>query len=269
MAKRRKSPDEAREQVNRVQELTVQDRTVAEACREVGLAPATYYRYRKIAGTHIRPALRKNWTQIARDWRHPLLDQLSPLQARNLRYEVAQAVRARFGIPAPIRQAVLLKELRQLELAFIALIETYEGLGHEARGIVNDIAGRTDVHPSFASEVDELRHFANEVSTLVRGLSETVDENGSASGGPDHDSHIDSLTVALATLYARYTGKPPTHTYDPYSAGSLPSSDFNDFVFNIFDHFLTELQVGRHALATAMRHAAARIDYTDDIEMTD
>ncbi len=260
MAKNRKSPGEARELVIGVQEPTMQDRTVANASREIGLAPAAYYRYRKIAGAHIGPALVKDWNRLARDWRAPLFDQLPSHEARKSRYAVADVVRSCFGVPAPNRKTDLLYQLRQLEQAFNSLIETYEGLRREARGIVDDIAGRNQTQPAFASAVYELRHFAHEVSTLANGLSETAGESGSASGGPDHDSRIDHLTVALATLYARHIGKPPVHTYNPYDDDPLPSSEFNKFAFSVFDHFLPELEVGRHTLTTAMRHAAARID---------
>lgn len=267
MAKHRLSPDDAYDIVSRVQELTIQGRTVTEACRELGLAPATYYRYRKIAGTHLRPALRKDWSRIARDWRHPLLDQLPTHQARNFRYAVADAVRGCFSVPAPIRQSDMREQLRELGEAITALLETYDGLGSDVHGLVDDIAGQSYTHPAFASTVHDLRHFAKEVSTLAQGLSEMLEESGSASGGRDRDSRIDSLTVALATLYARHTGKQPVHTYDPYGVESLPSSEFNKLVFDVFDHFLPELQVGRHTLVTAMRHAAARIDYSEDSEV--
>lgn len=266
MTKRRLSPDEADDIVGRIQELTKQGRTVAGACKERGLAPATYYRYRKSTGAHIRPALNKDWKHIARDWRHPLLDQLPTHQARNFRYAVADAVRGCFGVAAAIRQSDMRDQLRELGEAITALLETYDGLGPDVHGLVDDIAGQSYTHPAFASTVHDLRHFAKEVSTLAQGLSETVEESGSASGGPDHDSRIDNLAVALATLYARHTGKLPVHTYDPYGVESLPSSEFNKLVFGVFDHFLPELQVGRHTLVTAMRHAAARIDYSDDTE---
>ena len=266
MAKRKLSPDDADDIVSRVQKLTMQGRTVAAACKELGLAPATYYRYRKSTGGHIRPAIRKDWSRKARDWQHPLLDQLPTHQARNFRYAVADAVRGCFSIPAPIRQADMRDQLRELGEAITALLETYDGLGPDVHGLVDDIAGRSYTHQAFASTVHDFRHFAKEVSTLARGLSETAKESGSASGGPDRDSRIDNLTVALATLYARYTGKLPVHTYDPYGVESLPSSEFNKLVFGVFDHFLPELQVGRHTLVAAMRHAAARIDYSDDTE---
>lgn len=267
MAKRRVSRDEAAGIVGRIQNLTKRGHTNAEACKALGIAPATYYRYRKIAGVDIQPALRKDWNQIANVWQHPLLERLSPTEARNLRYNIADAVRGCFSVPAAIPDIDICAELCRLDKALKALLATYDSLGRDARGLVIDLRAANIRTPDFASTIEQLRSLEVEISLVADGLVKNVKERKKHRRLPNRSSRIRNLAAALATLFARHFGKQPLHIFDAYSDEPQPSSEFNLFVRSVFDHFLPELAVGPHALNAAMQQAAARIHYCDDKEL--
>ena len=267
MPSRNLSPSEVAGIVDRVLRLTAQCGSVKAACQEAGIAPATYYRYRKSVGGHVLPALRKDWYQLAREWECFVFGQLSPVEASHLRYEVANAVDRCFGLPSRARETDIRDQLRRLDKALCEVFSTYDDIGRDARGLVDEIHGSTGAQLSFASLVDRLRPLARQVTELAKGMEEIAEETGAARGGRDHDSRIDGLIVALATLYAWRIRKPPYHTIC-HDDGE-PSSEFNIFVDDVFRHFLLELEVPPNALIEAMRHAAARIDYSDDVERRD
>ena len=112
--------------------------------------------------------------------------------------------------------------------------------------------------------MDRLQPLARQVAELAKGMEEIAEATGAARGGRDYDSRIGGLVVALATLYAWRISKQPDHTISPDDGE--PSSEFNIFVDDVFKYFLPELEVPPNALIEAMRHAAARIDYSDDVE---
>ncbi len=250
--------------VERVLRLVAPCGSVKAACQEVGIAPATYYRYRKRVGGHVRPALRKDWNQLAREWECFIFGQLLPVDARHLRYEVAAAVGRCFGLPSHARETDIRDQLRRLDKALCEVFDTYDDIGRDARGLVDEIYGSIGTQASFASLMDRLQPLARQVAELAKGMEEIAEATGAARGGRDYDSRIGGLVVALATLYAWRIRKQPDHTISPDDGE--PSSEFNIFVDDVFKYFLPELEVPPNALIEAMRHAAARIDYSDDVE---
>ena len=234
--------------MDRVQRLAAQCGSVKTACQELGIAPATYYRYRKCVGGHVRPALRKDWNQLAREWECSIFGQLSPVDARHLRYDAAAAVGRCFGLPSHARETDIRDQLRRLDKALCEVFDTYDDIGRDARGLVDEIHGSTGTQPSFASLMDRLRPLARQVTELAKGMEEIAEETGAARGGRDYDSRIDGLVVALASLYARRIREPPCHTISPDDGE--PSSEFNIFVDDVFRYFLPELEVPEHVFDT-------------------
>ena len=230
MAKRRVSRDEAVGIVGRIQNLTKRGHTNAEACKALGISPATYYRYRKIAGVDIQPALRKDWNQVANVWQHPLLERMSPIEARNLRFNIADAVRGCFSMPAAISDIDICTELCRLDKALKALFATYDSLGRDARGLVIDLRAANIRTPDFASTIEQLRSLEVDIAHVAEGLAKNAKEGKKHRRLPYRSSRIRTLVTALATLYAQHVRKQPVHIFDAYSDEPQPSSEFNGVV---------------------------------------
>lgn len=267
MGHNRRSDTEKEELLERVEAKRHQGLSVAEACKAVNLSPATYYRWRNFYGLGIKPAIIKDWNELARSWECFIFGQVTPEIARDLRFDVARAVAGAFGVPSPPRLTLqrdrLAKFRDQLKLAFSA----YDELDRETAGFLEEIAERDGYRKPFSTLFERLRPFLEQIGELIKGLDEEAIAYGEALGGPDHDPRIQRLVVGLAVIYQNHVGKPPRHTTDKETGGHL--SEFNTFVEDVFEYFLGDQDLPPTAMREAMRHAAARLDWDDDIRDSD
>ena len=239
---------------------------IKDICADLGIAPATYYRWKKKSLQAIAPAIRKDWAELAERWQCFILEMVEEAQTRRVRSDVADAVSRVFGVPPQDRSTTTRDEIRKFIGILSPPIEAFESLSSTARGLLEETFEPNQPNASAASLLYRLEAMLPALKELEQRLTEYAVEIGHSGGGRDQDQRIQILVTALADIFTRYLGVLPTHTTD--KERGQPMSWFNTFVEDVFEYFLPELRVPPAALREAMRDAVTLVDWSENAGST-
>lgn len=251
-------------QILRALQWRKQGKPVATICRELQISPATLYRHLSDRNSVRWPAIDRDWHELSKSWQCVLIERVASEAARRLRREVGLVFRQVFSRPAENRTTVTARELRSFTSDLQRCLDAYDALSERAQDHLEEIREQSDVGESLPSLLARVKSLAGQAKDHTQALSGHVLQKGQAAGGRHADPRIPRAVVALATVYAREFRQHPLHRTDPDSGE--PIGEFNSFVEEAFDHFVPDLRPPKTALREAMRHAAARIDYSEDFD---
>lgn len=247
--------------------------TIIDGCRQVGIAPSTFYAHRSRGATPHFPTIKRShgsWQLLKRSYRPKGFRIGSDRRLQELAEDVTEAFQKVFERPGKLRtrtqQAVALERLIS---PCAKLIDTFNQL--DANGdadVLNLVADHDELGHEFRQVLSELHGHLPHLEQLASDLRASHGQQLHDHGGRRTDPRIGAATVRLADIFARFRKRVPLHTTDPLTGKSR--SAFNKFVRHAFDHFLAaDYRFPPHALRSAMQHAAARIDWTDTTKNRD
>lgn len=267
MTRRSKSPDEKLATITRVEALIGDGMSRHEAYVSVGISRAQFYRYRRELGGKVLPAVRLDWQATAATWDPDGLGEIRGAALMKLRREVAAELQTVFGRPVVERAHNDRHSLRAFAGAFAKACEGYAALGDGARAHLEELHEPTRLQRSFATLFEAAAALRQDLDAYLGAWAEQARELGESGSGPQSDPRVPILVTALASLFAKHGDQIPTHTFNPEDG--LPSSRFNHFVASIRRHFLSDPAFSHltdNAFNEAMRHTAARLDFSSDQE---
>jgi hypothetical protein len=255
------------EKIVQVVALTKAGRTVGSACREVGVSPSTYYADRNTSKAPRFPAIESDWIVLTETYKPREFDELDDRERLSLAKTVGETFKTIFSRPVygltPTQRS---HELRKLLDRSIALIETFDGLGYDARRELS-ILEEQEVKGLIAPAIERVRTFVPVIESKANDLAVARTMRPSDLGGPRTDPRTLAVTTRLSDIFTRHSGKLPTHRTSHYTG--KPISQFNRFAIHAFQHFLGAQVPPKRALRDAMQHVAARLDWTDVAEGRD
>jgi hypothetical protein len=237
---------------------------IDDACRQMGISRATFFRHRSKKSASRYPPVKQDWTQLAASFLPRQFRRLKPPALRNFRLETAEVFLRTFGRPGLVRTSK--QSADQLNAFLKRVDEVTHGYHQLDTDLINRIDDLKEHYPNVAGfigpAIERLREYQRPLRVQIQELRRAGRVGRADRGGRTTDPRVLTATVGLARIFSVYAKKIPTHRTSPSSGRDV--SAFNRFTRNAFDHFLPAGTIRKHALRDATRNAAARADWTEE-----
>jgi len=255
--------------IRKVAELTSGEfgpkRTVVEACAEVGISPASFYRKNARRSGERYPALERDWDELARAYEPKLPSKKASSNTVTLRRRVGDIFRHIYGKAASTRTVQAVSEdLEDFANALERLIMRYQSLDPEAQALLEAAAAvaANDESLSLSRLMADLEAMSLQFPEVVESIRQQAHLSPRPSGGPVFDTRVRNAATLLGTAFTQHLGQLPTAWS---AADGTPGSAFQKFGLHAFAHFLGSDRPPDDRIDEALTWTSKIIDFEDDL----
>lgn len=242
-------------------------RTVKEACEEVGISPASFYRWKDRRSEEQYPALDRHWDELTRAYEPKLPPKLASSNTFTLRRAVGDIFRHVYGKPASTRTArTIANDLEGFAGALERVVARYRSLDHEGRSLAEAAAAvavaANNEDLSLSQVMASLEELSLDFPNMVEAIRDQADLSPRPRGGPVFDTRVRTAAPHLATAFTQHLEQLPTAWR---AADDTPGSAFQKFALHAFAHFLGSDRPPDDRIDEALTWTSKIIDFEDDL----
>lgn len=263
MTRRPVTADKIREVAELVSGEFGPKRTVKQACAEVGVSPASFYRKNARRSGERYPALERDWDELARAYEPKLPSKKASSNTVTLRRRVGDIFRHIYGKPASTRTVQAVSEdLEDFANSLERLILRYQSLDPEAQALLEAAAAvaANDESLSLSRLMADLEAMSLRFPDVVEAIRQQAHLSPRPSGGPVFDTRVRNAAILLATTFAQHPDQEPTAWR---ADDDTPGSAFQKFALYSFDRFLGVDKPADDPIDEALTWTCRHVDFDD------
>jgi len=241
-------------------------RKVKEACAEVGISAASYYRRKERRSEEQYPALDRNWDDLTRVYEPKLPPKKASSNTIALRRKVGDIFKHIYSKPASTRtvQAVT-NDLESFAGALERVVTRYRSLDHEGLALAEAAAAvaANNEDLSLSQVMTSLEEISLQFPDTVEAVRDQADLSPRPRGGPVFDTRVRLAATLLATAFTQHLGQLPNAWR---AADDTPGSAFQKFALHAFAHFLgSDDRPADDRIDEALTWTCRFVDFEDDL----
>lgn len=240
-------------------------RTIKQACAEVGISSASFYRRRDRRSEEQYPALERDWDELTRAYEPKLPPKKASSNTVTLRRRVGDILNHVYSKPASTRTArAIANDLESFAGALERLVTRYLYLDHGGRSLAEAAAAvaANNEDLSLSRLMADLEAIWPEFPEMVEAIRNQADLSPRPRGGPVFDTRVRTAAILLATAFTQHLDQLPAawRTVD-----DTPGSAFQKFALHAFAHFLGSDRPPDDRIDEALTWTSNIIDFEDDL----